>query len=274
MDKWDYPSRYFSPRDTLFCGQIFRFEEFEKGFMALSGERACYIFCEGDKTVCLSEDGDYFYNFFDIGRDYSKICAEAERFDIPLLSRSSKALSGLRLLNQLPEEMIYSFIISQNNNIPRIKGIISRICAALGEKREFLGREYFAFPTTKKLAEAGREFFKSVGCGYRDIFLEDTAKRIDAEGIERLKSLNTRELKKELLTYKGIGGKVADCVALFGFSRRDCFPVDTWIEKAYREDFGGTLKDRDKISEYFCGLFKDNSGYMQQYLFYGKRENL
>ena len=177
-------------------------------------------------------------------------------------------------MNQNKEEMIYSFIISQNNNIPRIKGIISRICAALGEKREFMGKQYFTFPSTPKLAEAGAEFFKSVGCGYRDKFLDETAKRIASEGIEGLENCPTPELKKRLLSYKGIGGKVADCIALFGFSRRDSFPVDTWLEKVYREDFGGTERDREKICKYFCSLFGENSGYMQQYLFYGKRLNL
>ncbi|MBO5327901.1 MAG: hypothetical protein J6B04_01865 [Clostridia bacterium] len=86
--------------------------------------------------------------------------------------------------------------------------------------------------------------------------------------------MGAEELKKELLTYKGIGPKVADCIALFGFGKRQSFPVDTWIEKIYKEDFGGTLLDRNKINAYFTDKFKEDSGYIQQYLFYAKRENL
>ncbi len=274
MIKIDYDAKYFNPLHTLDCGQIFRFEPFKEGFLVFSGDRACYVYSDGKKTFVQCEDGDYFYNFFDLARDYAGIVEKAKSYNLPLLSKSAESCSGLRLLNQQKEEMIYSFIISQNNNIPRIKGIISRICGGLGEKREFMGVEYSAFPTTRALAAAGAEFFKNAGCGYRDKFLDETAKRIQGEGIEYLEKLNTCELKRALMGYKGVGAKVADCIALFGFAKRDSFPVDTWIEKIYREDFGGTLTDRNKICDYFLGLFGENSGYMQQYLFYGKRLNL
>lgn len=274
MEKFDYNAKYFNPEHTLDCGQVFRFDKFKEGYIVLSGDLACYIHTDGIKTVVESDDSGYFYNYFDLDRDYREIVENAKSFNIPLLSKSAESFSGLRLLNQQKEEMIYSFIISQNNNIPRIKGIISRICAGLGEKSEFMGREFYAFPKTCALAGAGVDFFKNVGCGYRDKFLDETSKRIAAEGIAELEKLETVALKKALLEYKGVGGKVADCISLFGFSRRDSFPVDTWLEKVYREDFGGTLTDRNKIAEYFLELFKDNSGYVQQYLFYGKRQNL
>ena len=272
--KFDFDATYFNPEQVLDCGQTFRFAPFKEGYFAVSADKACYIHVDGNKTVVESEDSDYFYNYFDLNRDYSEIIARAKSHNIPLLSRSAEELKGLRLLNQDHEEMLYSFIISQNNNIPRIKGIISRICGGLGEKREFLGQEFYTFPTTQKLAEAGREFYKNVGCGYRDIFLDETSNRILKEGISHLLPLPTAELKKQLLTYKGVGAKVADCVALFGFGKRDSFPVDVWIEKIYKEDFNGTLTDRNKINEYFMNLFGEDSGYIQQYLFYGKRQNL
>ncbi len=272
--KFDYDAQYFNPADTLECGQTFRFTPYGEGYFVVSADKACYVHTDGVKTVVECDDGDYFYHYFDLDRDYSKIVELAKAQRIPLLTRSAEASKGLRLLNQNKEEMLYSFIVSQNNNIPRIKGIISRICAGLGEKKEFFGEQYYAFPTTAAMAGAGAEFFKGAGCGYRDIFLAQTAARVNGEGLSRLENLSYRELKKELLTYKGIGAKVADCVALFGFGKRDSFPVDVWIEKVYREDFGGTLTDRNKMSEYFTGLFGEYSGYIQQYLFYGKRQNL
>ncbi len=272
--KFDYNAEYFDPEHVLECGQIFRFEPYREGYFVHSADKACYVRTDGIKTIVESEDSDYFYEFFDLNRDYSEIIDYAKSLGVPLLSRSAEKYKGLRLLNQNREEMLYSFIISQNNNIPRIKGIISRICAGLGEKRDFGGKEYFTFPTTAKLDGAGKEFFKTAGCGYRDIYLAETSRRILNEGIKDLDGLSTAELKKRLLSYKGVGGKVADCIALFGFGKRDSFPVDTWIEQAYREDFNGELTDRNKITAYFQELFKDKSGYIQQYLFYGKRQNL
>ena len=272
--KFDFDAKYFNPEHVLECGQVFRFYPFAQGYMLFTGEKACYLHSDGIKTVVECDDSDYFYDYFDLNRDYGEVVNRAKSHNIPLLSKSCELYKGLRLLNQNKEEMLYSFFISQNNNIPRIKGIISRICGGLGEKRDFLGEEYYTFPSSEKLASAGREFFKNAGCGYRDIFLDETSNRVKREGISHLDALTTPQLKAALLTYKGVGPKVADCVALFGFGKRDSFPVDTWIEKIYREDFSGALTDRNKICTYFTDLFGEDSGYIQQYLFYGKRQNL
>lgn len=272
--KFDYDATYFNPTDVLDCGQVFRYEPYREGYLVFSADKACYVYTDGVKTTVESDDGDYFYKYFDLERDYAQIIAAAKAFGVPALSAACDKAKGLRILNQNSEEMIYSFIISQNNNIPRIKGIISRICAGIGEKREFDGREYYAFPTSDAIAKKEPEYYRALGAGYRDVFLSETSKRIAAEGIERLKNLNAAELKRELLTYKGIGPKVADCICLFGFGKADSFPVDTWIEKLYREDFGGTLTDRNKINAYFTEMFGKYSGYVQQYLFYAKRQNL
>lgn len=233
--KFDYDAQYFNPTHTLECGQVFRFTPYKEGYFCISADRACYVHSNGVKTVVESDDCEYFRHYFDLERDYAAIVERAKSFNIPLLSRSAEACRGLRILNQTREEMIYSFIISQNNNIPRIKGIIERICEGLGEKKNFDGREYFTFPSSAALAEADVGFFRAAGAGYRDSYLSETSKRISAEGIARLESLSSAQLKKELLKYKGIGGKVADCIALFGFGKTDSFPVDTWVEKVYRE---------------------------------------
>ena len=272
--KFDYDATYFNPADVLDCGQIFRYQPFRKGFRVFSADRDCYVWTDGIKTTVETESPDYFYEFFDLDRDYSAIIRHAESFNVPVLTEACRKAKGLRLLNQNREEMIYSFIISQNNNIPRIKGIISRICEGLGRKMDSPFGDFYAFPYSAALAQREPEYYKSLGAGYRDIFITDTSRRIAAEGIERLEGLPYDELRRELLTYKGIGPKVADCICLFGFGKRDAFPVDTWIEKLYHEDFGGTLTDRNKINAYFTSLFGKFSGYVQQYLFYAKRANL
>ena len=272
--KFDYDATYFNPTDVLECGQIFRFEPFRDGYRVYSADKDCYVYTDGAKTVVESGDSDYFYNYFDLARDYSEIIRHARSFNVAALNDACEKAKGVRLLNQNREEMIYSFIISQNNNIPRIKGIISRICAGLGQKMPSPFGEFYAFPTSAALASEEPEYYKALGAGYRDSFISDTAKRICAEGISQLENLGYDELKKQLLTYRGIGPKVADCICLFGFGKRDAFPVDTWIEKLYREDFGGELTDRKKINAYFTSLFGEYSGYVQQYLFYAKRSNL
>ncbi len=274
MKKIIFDGTYLQANDVLECGQIFRFIPFDKGFKVFSGEEACYIYNEVDKAVIECENEEYFYNFFDLGRDYAAINQRVKAFNVPVLSRAAEICKGVRILNQNSEEMIFSFIISQNNNIPRIKGIIERICRELGEKRQFMGEEYYTFPSASTLAKQPPEFYKALGAGYRDVFISQTAARIASEGIEHLKNLDGESLKKQLLTYKGIGPKVADCVALFGFHKTDSFPVDTWIEKLYHDDFNGELKDRNKINAYFTLKFGEDSGIVQQYLFYSKRANL
>lgn len=274
--KFDYDRTYFDPKETLECGQVFRFFPFENGYLVLSKDKACRIYADEKKTYveCGDGDGEYFYNYFDLSRDYKTIVDEAKSFNIPFLSHAAEVGKGIRLLNQNEEETVISFVVSQNNNIPRIKGILSRICEGLGERKEFLGKTFYTFPSSARIAEKEREYYRALGAGYRDIFIKETAARLARDGVENLKKLDGDDLKKELLTFKGIGEKVADCIRLFGFKKCDSFPVDTWVERIYKEDFGGTLTDRKKIGKYFVSLFGEYSGYVQQYLFFAKRENL
>ncbi len=272
MKKLIYDSEFFDIKDTLECGQIFRFKPFKDGYLIFSLGNACYAYKSGDKTVVETDDEEYFYKFFDLGEDYSRIFGYAMQCDFDVVKKSASAGKGIRILRQDPEEMLYSFIISQNNNIPRIKGIIEKTCSALGDRKEFMGEEYYAFPSSEKLAEKDEKFYSELGYGYRAGYMTAVSKAM-TEGFKIDDSLPTAMLKAKLLTLKGVGPKVADCISLFGYHRTDSFPVDTWIEKLYVEDFGGTEKDRKKITEYFQNLFGEYSGYVQQYVFFYKRGN-
>ena len=264
---------YFNIKDTLDCGQIFRYKSFNKGFMVFSGDKACYTYSENGKVFIESEDKEYFKNYFDLFKDYANIYKFATDSPYDIVSHSAKRAKGVRILRQQNEEMLFSFIISQNNMIPRIKSIIEKTCLALGEKKTFLGQEYYTFPKAEVLSQKTADFYKDLGYGYRANYISDTAKMI-VEGkidLEVADKMSTRELKKYLISIKGVGEKVADCVALFGFHRTDSFPVDTWIEKIYHENFKGELSDRRKITNWFLNEFGEFSGYVQQYLFYYKR---
>lgn len=274
MEKITYPAAEFNPRDVLECGQIFRYKKFEKGYLVVSKDKACYLYSDEKSTYIECDDGDYFYNFFDLGRDYAAIIEKLKSFNSPVLSTACDKCRGLRLLNQNPQEMIFSFIVSQNNNIPRIQKSLEAICKNLGEEKNFAGERYFSFPSVSALAEKSASFYKELGLGYRDEYIQKTAERLKESGVDYLKDLDDAALKKELLSFRGIGGKVADCIALFAFKRTSSFPVDTWIEKLYLEDFKGKPAGREAISKYFCNIFGEYSGYAQQYLFYAKRASL
>ncbi len=276
IEKIIFDSEYFDALSTLDCGQIFRFKKLNKGYLVLSKDKGAIIHTENNQTTiqCLAEEKEYFINFFDLNRDYKAICDSAKSQNLSILTKSVESGKGIRILNQDIEETLFSFIISQNNNIPRIKGIIEKLCQGLGEKREILGIEYFAFPTVEKMAKADLSFYQNIGLGYRARYIKNLAESIyNGLNLHELNALSTKELRKSLLGILGVGKKVADCVLLFGFHKSDSFPVDTWIEKVYREDFKGEIKDRAKISDYLVERFKENSGYYQQYLFYHKRSH-
>lgn len=272
MDKIVYPNEYFDIEATLECGQLFRFRPYEKGYLVFSGDKCCYAYADGENIVVETDDGDYFYNYFDLGKDYGEYVRSAEKENTEILTTAARLGKGVRILRQDKEEALFSFIISQNNHIPRIKGIIERLSSALGEKKEFNGVAYGAFPRAAAFAGRDKAFYAEKGLGYRDEYMVGVSRAIvDGYSLSDAEKLSTAELKTNLLTLKGVGPKVADCVSLFGFHRFDSFPVDTWIDRVYRENFGGTESDRNKITAYFVNRFGENSGIFQQYLFYYKR---
>ncbi len=275
MKKLIYSNQYFNIKDTLECGQTFRFMPFLKGYKVFSLDRCCYAYNDGNCAIieCYDQDEEYFKHYFDVERDYSKIFRSATAEGVDVLTRSAISGKGIRILNQDKTETLFSFIISQNNNISRIKSIIERLCKALGEKKEFMGEEYYAFPCPKIMSKKDEEFYKNIGLGYRASYVQRLARSIvNGFDVDSLESLSTQELKKRLIEIYGVGMKVANCVTLFGYRRSDSFPVDTWIEKVYLQDFHGKQTSREKMTEYFIQRFGENAGYFQQYLFFYKRQ--
>jgi len=254
----------FNIKHILECGQVFRFKPTEFGYKLYAGEHKADIICQKGTTKIFCKYPKFFENYFDLKKDYAKIKSDLKSDE--LVKRGIDYGFGIRILKQDPIETIISFIISANNNIPRIKTIIENICLHYGTKIN----DYYAFPTLNQLSKIPLEFFKEIKCGYRDKYLFETIKMLSKINIDELYKLPTVELKKELLKLKGVGGKVADCILLFGFSRTDVFPTDTWIKKVYVERTGDLKSSANKISEYFVNIFGENSGFAQQYLFYEK----
>ncbi len=268
MDKIVVGSEFFNPFDTLSCGQMFRYKEYNKGYLLISGDKICYLYKEGDFTAIETEYKDYFYNYFDLSRDYSKIYGVAVGYGNDVLTLSANQGKGIRILKQDAFEMLFSFIISQNNNIKRITSTIEKLCEKCGKKYGSPFGEYHAFPTVEELASLNESNYKSLGFGYRGRYFICLINAIkNGLDIKALNSLSDDELYKTLTSLCGVGDKVANCVMLFGFFRTKRFPVDTWIEKVYLEDFKGIFKDRKQMSIWFSNEFKENSGFIQQYLF-------
>lgn len=268
MERLELPKTYFSIQDTIECGQVFRYKKIDDKYMIISGGEIALL--SDDVAICSSKE--YFYNYFDFQRDYESIYLSAKEFNIPFLTTSADIGKGIRLLNQDLYECLLSFMVSQNNNIPRIQKIIENLCLNYGEKKKFLDIEYYSFPSAKNLEKVTIEEYKSLGLGYRAEYIYLFVKSInDGLNLEQVKMLDYESAKEFLLKIKGIGEKVANCVLLFGLKHTKSFPVDTWIEKVYAQNFDGKEKDRKKITKYFIDLFKENAGFYQQYMFHYKR---
>ena len=261
-----YDKSQFNPQHILECGQVFRFQKDEnQNYCVISKDQKATIIEIETAFEIHSTNPSYFVDYFDLNTDYNKIKQSL---------KSNKTISpmidfgyGIRILKQDPLEMIFSYIISQNNHISRIQKIIERLCEIGTQKQGFN-----AFPTLEQLKAQPLEFYQSLGAGYRDKFLKETANFLTYQHIESALNLDTDNLLKWLNSLKGIGPKVASCISLFGFSRKNKFPVDTWNEQSYYNHFSKEKRSRPQIQEYFENEFKDNSGIAQQYIFYFERE--
>lgn len=264
-------AKNFDIKSILECGQVFRYVKYsENDYGIFSLDKYARVTQNADKVEISTDNPQYFYNYFDLDCDYEKICKKVAVNEI--MHKAIEHGKGIRILNQDLTETLFSFILSSNNNIKRIQKIIECLCIELGEKTKY----GYAFPTVEALASQSKLFYCENGCGYRADYIYKSAKKF-TEGfdLDALKTMTTLEARKKLMNLDGVGGKVADCILLFGLGRTDVFPVDTWIEKVYENHFSdGNKLAPQKISEFFIQKFGANSGYAQQYLFYFERESI
>lgn len=253
----------FDLEQTLDCGQAFRWSADDSGkWRGMAYGKYIEIYKNGENIVIENSNKSDFENFwadyFDISRDYSAIIKKFGENEI--LKAAAKAAGGIRILKQEPWEALCSFIISQNNNIPRIKGIISRLCENFGD---YDGNMH-TFPSAEKLARLEIDDLSVIKSGFRAKYIVDAARRVasDEINLEELKSLDYDSAQRILLKIKGVGPKVADCTLLYGCGHIDAFPKDVWIKRALDEYFGGEIPK--------CAI--ENAGIAQQYIFYYIRQ--
>lgn len=248
---------------TLDCGQAFRWVqtgEDEWHGVAYSRPLTLKKTERGIEFIGTNEEDfkKIWMPYFDLERDYGVLCRKftADRY----LAEAVDTCYGIRLLRQEPWEALCSFIISQNNNIPRIKGIIDRLCRLLGEP---LGNDDYSFPSAQKIAEAGVEALAPIRAGFRAKYIIDAAQKVASGeiGIEKIYALTIDEGRDELIKIKGVGEKVAQCTLLYGFGKIDAFPVDVWVKRIMSDLYP------DGLPECTNGV----RGIAQQYLFHWRR---
>ena len=253
----------FDPAQTLFCGQCFRWQQTPEGFTGVVRRRALVLNVQG-ATLTLrgakEEDVPFFLHYFALDEDYEEIQNRLCRSK--RLADCIRKAPGIRVLHQEFFEVLLSFIISQNNNIPRIRGIIERLCEGLGEPLE--GGRY-AFPAPQAVAGCTEADLAFLRAGWRAAYLLDAAQRVADGRLDPalLAALSTENARAALMEVRGVGPKVADCVLLYGLERREVCPMDVWMKRAMARRFS---RGMPRCAQRYAGI-------AQQYIFEAERSD-
>lgn len=270
----------FEPSHVFKCGQAFRWIEEENGsFTNVAFGKVINVKRDEDNIIISNSNKEDFENiwknYFDLNRDYMEIKKELSKDET--LKKCIEYGYGIRILNQDPFETIITFIISANNQIPRIQKSVEKISEMYGDLIcEYNSKKYYSFPSPEKLslatAEDLREYAK---VGFRDKRIVESANMINNGEIdfELLFNGELESAREELMKLPGVGPKVADCCLLFAFNRKESFPVDVWIKRVMEELYLHEDTNKNKIAKEGRRLFGENAGIAQQYLFFYGREN-
>lgn len=269
----------FNPKHIFENGQCFRwYKEDDGSYTTVAGGKVINIFKAGEQIVVEgSSEGewkDYWHNYFDLDRDYGEIKKQLSKD--PIMKDAIEFAQGLRILNQEPYETIISFIISANNQIPRIKNAVEMISKDLGEYiTTYKGREYYSFPEPEKLASKSTEYIKGkYRIGFRSDRIREVSRRI-AEGefdTQCIFDTDYPEAANMLKTFPGVGPKVSGCILLFAYDKSEAFPVDVWVKRVMEYFYFKRPAKKKELEESGEKIFGNLAGYAQQYLFYYARE--
>lgn len=256
----------FELKKIFDCGQCFRWNENDDGsYTGVAMGKAARIRKDGERIFITGDEKDaegIWYDYFDMARDY-RTMRESVCID-DYMRKASDFGAGIRILNQDRWETLCSFIISQCNNIPRIKKIVETMCSLFGEETELQGKAYYTFPDAQKVASLSVDDLAPLRSGYRAPYIISAARAV-AEGkldLDKLSGEDMLTAKKALIAMPGIGEKVANCVILFSLRITDAFPIDVWMKKAIAEHYPDGIDPK---------IFGSNAGLAQQYMFYYQR---
>lgn len=252
------------------CGQCFRWNKTDDGsWIGIARGKVLRLMEDGGMIYFTCPEDEFFdiwVPYFDFERDYSAIRRRISTD--PFLSQAAEFGKGIRILRQDPWETLCSFIISQCNNIRRIKGIVERLCSLCGDTVIYEGTEYHLFPPPERVAQLSTQDLEYLRAGYRSEYIRDTARLISqgSLSLDKLEQMATGDIINALTRLKGVGIKVASCVALFGFGKTDAFPVDVWVRRALEKHLGGKTFD--------SSVFGEDAGIAQQYIFHYIRNGI
>ena len=278
----------FEPKHIFECGQCFRWNLEEDGsYTGIVGKNVLNIKKEQNNIIIngVYKDNvkDVIEKYFDLDTNYEQIKKKLSAID-DNMKTSIEYGNGIRILYQDVWEALISFIISANNNIPRIKGIIERISKKYGKEIIWNNKSYYTFPTPEELSKATVKDLRELGLGFRDTRVFQTTIMVKNNNIniyELEKIQDVEKIREELLKFPGVGPKVADCIMLFSMKKYEVFPIDVWVKRVMTELYFNkeinTKKvkinpDNKKILKYAENKFGKLAGLAQQYLFYWRRE--
>ncbi len=277
----------FNLLDTLECGQCFRWTRVDSGNE--DRYKSEFIGVISDRVIRIRQNGDHIFVFsnvkenlkekicyyFDLYNNYKKIEKVISYMD-DNIKKSLENTSGIHILNQDNPETLLSYIISSNNNIPRIKKSIAEISKRYGTHVIFEDKDYYLFPTLEQLRNVTVAEFKECGVGFRDKYLVKTIADLLETNIcnEQTSKLSNAQLKKVLMTFVGVGPKVADCVMLFSLGRQDVFPVDVWVKRVMEKLYFEKEASIKEIERYAARNFGEYAGIVQQHLFHNIRNEM
>lgn len=267
----------FKLDDTITCGQIFRFfKQDDNSYDIILKDRVINVYMD-EEYLCVSSNNENDLEkvvrlYFDLDNDYALMNNYLRKSDkkiIPAVDFSS----GLMMIRQDPFETIMEYIISANNGVPQIANALNNIAKNYGKKIMFNDKEYFLFPQYKDLKDVSVEEFRNCKVGFRDKYLKLMIDKLNNNEInlDEFYDLDTKEALNKLMENVGIGPKVASCILLFAYQKYDVFPIDTWVKKVMKNDYG--IEGEKNIRDFATKTYGKYSGIAIQYLFNYGRNN-
>jgi N-glycosylase/DNA lyase len=277
----------FDIEQILECGQCFHFDQLDKKeYVIVAKGHLLHIKQNVDQIIFFHTNRNTFEQiwrpYFDLDRDYRQIKSwliENEKkvfYKSSVLENAITENSGIRILNQEFFETLISFIISQNKQIPHIKQIVNTLSIKYGELAgEINGKEYYSFPTIEKLSKVSDSEMRLCKTGFRAPYIVNACEKVLDGTIkeERLLTADFKQVMDELMQIKGVGSKVAGCVALFSLSKRNAFPIDVWVKRIMEKNYFDKETSKTEIEILADQIYGEYGGYAQQYLFYYARES-
>jgi N-glycosylase/DNA lyase len=281
------PSRPFDLGLTLCCGQAFRWQKQSDWWYGVVRGNVLKVRQTGRELEFENVDEDLLVDYFGLEDDLPRIFSEIRKDKH--IGAAIDHCKGLRLLRQEPWECLISYICATYKNIASIKRMLLALSSKFGEETRFEGRSYYKFPGPEKLASASLKALVECELGYRAKYVSETAKMVcdDVSVLQNLRHIAYDEAKKILLSFPGVGQKVADCVLLFSLQKPEAFPVDVWIRRViirhYARHFPKKLihkiSEDESLSEseykslnlFGRRYFGKYAGYAQEYLYHYER---